>query len=152
MAHKHDYCPACGLCLKKTRSGKAHRLYFKVIELAYKNWPENHDFQPSGPEHLRAWLQVRVGYAGRVGNMLPANLSDAVKLADFLTMLAHEIRLHNFAFPTINNGTIEIVVPQSIAYSELDEKEFAPIRQAVFEEIEMQTGIPISDLKKNMHL
>jgi len=134
--------------LVRPRSPKHHRFFFKVIELAYHNWPETHAFQPDSTEHLRAWLLIRAGYRLIIGNMLSVNdWGNISKLADFLAMLTHEIRTHGFAFPVLRDGMIEIQMPKSIKWSELDQKEFAPIAEAVFDEIEIQTGMKIADFK-----
>lgn len=44
------------------RSYPQLKRFFKLVQVAYHHWPEGHSFQPSCPDHLRAWLIVRAGF------------------------------------------------------------------------------------------
>lgn len=51
-------CPHCGCeFTPEQRSVQQHRRFFKLMRVAFDHWPESYKaFQPSDPEHLRAWL------------------------------------------------------------------------------------------------
>lgn len=50
-------CPHCGCeFTPKARSAPQHRRFFKLVSVACHHWPEDHVFQPTNSEHLRAWL------------------------------------------------------------------------------------------------
>lgn len=150
MVKETEYCPACGFVLKKPRSPKAHRHFFAVIDAAHENWPEDHEFQPTSPEHLRAWLLVRTGYADTIGNLLDMRRPTMEKLEDFLEMCLVAMKNRGYVFPAERDGYLEAHFPKSIAYAELDQKEFAPIAEAVFAEIEKHIGLPIKEILRHV--
>mgnify|MGYP000028188545 CR=1 FL=1 len=47
----------------RERSDKAHGLYFKAVELAWKNLPEEYTGRFPTSEHLRKWALIKEGYA-----------------------------------------------------------------------------------------
>ena len=135
----------------KPRSGKAHRLYFAVLDAIceHDHWPEGHEpFQDRTPDNpitqvdadlLRAWLQTKAGYRECITFPLEA--------AEAAARLIHKIRAEDkFCFMDAREikGDIKLCVfiPDSIAYEELDEQSFAPIRTAVFDLIEQIVGVP----------
>lgn len=124
----------------RPRSNKAHRFYFKVIAVACHHWPENADPCPgkNDADMLRYWLQCKAGYHDRID--FPEGTTDA------LGMLIKKIRgegKYCFIQPRMIGGEAKICVftPQSIAYEEMDETEFRPVRDAVFEIIEEIVGL-----------
>lgn len=60
----------------RERSDKAHGLYFKAVELAWKNLPEEMSARFPTSEHLRKWCLVKEGYADE-HTMLCANEAQA---------------------------------------------------------------------------
>lgn len=63
MSARPHHCPECGCLLSKARSVQDHRRFFSLISHAYMQWREDHPFQPTSAEHLRAYLLVECGYA-----------------------------------------------------------------------------------------
>lgn len=137
-----DFCPHCGVALRKSRSPKAHRFFFAMIQKAFDNWPERHDFQPDNPEHLRAWLLVKAKYRTIVNEPLEANAITIDQMADFVSK-ALETSREKYTFVTIHNGAIVILAPRSIDWATLDEKEFQPVSNAVLGVIEAEAGIQV---------
>jgi hypothetical protein len=150
------YCPHCGVWLVKPRRPRAHRFFFAIIRAAYDNWPEAHpEFQPVDEDQLRAWLLCRTKHSARVGNLLnirgPVDAAWEAKLADFVAMAVIAVRQHGYALPvTDESGYIELIVPKSIAYEQLGEEEFAPIRDDVFALIEANTGMKLKELRSHV--
>ena len=137
----------------KPRSGKAHRLFFAAISEACNHWPEGRaPFEDRTLENpvtkadddlLRAWLQTKAGYRECITFPMEA--------AEGAARLIHKIRAEDrycFLDPRQIGDDIKLCVfiPDSIAYEELDEEAFSPIRKAVFELIEQIVGIPADKL------
>ena len=62
MSTRLHSCPECGCLLTRPRSTQDHRRFFGLIAKAAAQWPHAHPFQPSNPEHLRAYLLVESGH------------------------------------------------------------------------------------------
>ena len=137
----------------KPRSRKAHNLYFAAIAEACMQWPEQHaPFENRTLENpvtkadddlLRAWLQTKAGYCECITFPVEASESTA--------RLIHKIHADDkFCFLDARDikGEIKLCVfiPDSIAYEEMDEVAFSPVRKAVFEIIENIIGIPADKL------
>ncbi len=137
----------------KPRSGKGHRMYFAAISAACEHWPEGHQpFQDRDQDNpvtkadddlLRAWLQTKAGYRECITFPLEA--------AEAAARLIHKIRADDkfcFLDPREIESDIKLCVfiPDSIAYDEMDEEAFSPVRRAVFELIEQIVGIPADKL------
>lgn len=150
MAKQLRDCPHCGCELIKARSPRHHKFFFAAIDAAHENWPEDHEFQPTSSEHLRAWLLVRTGYADTIGNLLDMRRPTLEKLEDFLEMCLVAMKNRGYVFPAERDGYLEAHFPKSIAYAELDQKEFAPIAEAVFAEIEKHIGLPIKEILRHV--
>lgn len=152
MRSKEAYCPACGYVLRKPRSLKAHRLFFAVIEAAFDNWPHDHpEIEPKGREHLRAWLLCKAGYCHTIGERLNQDDGDVQRMVQFMEavnnrMIAEGVQ---YFFRDIYKQNIVAYVPRSIAWSELDERDFAQVREAVFHQIETHTHLKIEELQNH---
>lgn len=143
-------CPHCGCELVKPRSPKHHKMFFAFIDDACENWPLDHpDFQPMNSEQLRAWLLCQTVHSARIGNMLEVANPSLEKMIDFFGMAMHAVKVHGFGQPVVTEtGHLELVVPKSIAWAELDEKEFRPIAEEIYALIEDHTGLKIKEWKK----
>lgn len=151
MSRVLRFCPHCGCVLSKPRSPKAHRFFFAMMDAAYDNWPATHEFQPTDCEQLRAWLLCQTKHSVRIGNLLNVNFPDPDRQIDFLNMAVAAVRQHGYGLPiTDGHGYVELIIPKSIAYDKLDEKEFSPIRDDVFELIEKNTGMKIKELQRHV--
>lgn len=131
--------------LTNPRNPKVHRLYFSAIAAAAKHWPEGEEPEPGGDaDLLRAWLQVKAGYAIR-------RVFD-VEAMPVLIALISDIRASDkYAFvkqTKLISGEPAAVafIPLSISYAELDDAAFEPIKSSVFDIIESVLGCTITQL------
>lgn len=130
--------------ITRPRNGKVHRLYFAAIAAAAKHWPEGAEPEPEGDaDLLRAWLQCKAGYARR--RFFPVAAKDAV------IALIQDIRGDDkYAFvkevQVDGEPGLVVFIPMSIDYGTLDEKEFEPIKQPVFEIIESMMECSVKEL------
>ena len=143
-------CPECGAVLDRpARSSRHHRRLFGLITAAFHNWPENCEFQPESAEHLRAWLLVKAGH--RETREIPVTFLEEYPILTPLTRLTIEAVLREAGpFPVINPnasaGTLSITWSKSIAWSELDQRKFSPIAEAVEQTIEQELGVTAEQL------
>jgi hypothetical protein len=143
-------CPHCGCVLTKGRSGADHRRLFAVISAAFDQWPETHEFRPSDPEHLRAYLLVSVGHT-HVTSVPVQEIAGDPKLMALVrpaveaTVAAIAAR-GSYAFVRVYADGIEVLSPRSISWSSLDQKAFGPIRDAVESLIEASLGVTAEQL------
>lgn len=152
MSTRPSSCPKCGHELSRARSPQDHRRFFAVIQRAYENWNHAHEFQPTSSEHLRAFLLCRAGYHDVT--TVPVEFVEGEPQLLKLVSLAVEASVKaalasgDFAFTRIHGEGIAVFRPKSISWSTIDQKAFGPIREAVEEVIEAETGIKIEDMLK----
>lgn len=149
MSKRHRHCPHCGCELVKPRYPKYHRFFFAVMQAAFENWPETHPLKPRNSEVLRGMLMVEVGEYDAVGNGYRPGSDNVMKLLDFIDMAIHAGRLAGYAKLAVrDDGTAEARYPRSIAWDQMDQKEFGPIAEKIFELVEAETHLRIADLKR----
>jgi hypothetical protein len=155
MAHKVVVDDAAALVTKilaiaasgpKVRSPADHRRFFGVIRAAYLHWPENHEFQPEDPEHLRAWLLCRAGYKSVTDIPFEENWPDAMRRLATLAAEAALKAAKSHAFIRPFNGGLYVFTPKSLNWETLGQKEFALVRESVEEVIKCETGREASEL------
>ena len=144
-------CPKCGSALHKPRSTEDHRRFFGLIKAAFDHWPEAHEFHPDSPEHLRAWLLCKAEY--RDVTMIDLEFADADASLSKLAILAIEAAIkaagaYAFVRPNSTGRAAAVFRPKSISFDALDQKKFAPLREAVEHVIEVETGLKAEDLLK----
>lgn len=139
-------CPHCGKGGKR-RSIEQHRRYFAVIKHAFDNWPENHDFQPDNPEHLRKWLQVKAGY--RTVQAVDTSRTDpqAMKIIE-ATLRAAMKATGDYAWTVRRGSSLYVLASRSIAFDKISHSEFCTLNNLVQEVIEAETGIKVEDLMR----
>ncbi len=136
-------CPTCGAPARQ-RSDAAHKFVFKAIARAFENWPEGYDFQPRDPEHLRAYLLLRIGH--RHESELPIGAMKPEAAARLLVAFVRTIHAHGTA---VQKGSRVIAMwPRSMAYRELGRAEFQKVSQAICEEIKAIVGVDAETLVK----
>lgn len=145
MAMKH--CPDCGCELKpakgrKPRSVPQHRRYFALIRAAYYHWPEAHEFRPQSEEHLRKWLQAKVGHriveTVDTAGMSPEQASSAI---------ASQVRKAGpFAFHSAVGTRFYSVVSESIDFDTLPHLKACALFDDIAELIEAETGQRCDDM------
>lgn len=140
-----ENCPGCGLVLKENRSHRHHRFYFKAIDCALLQWPESHAFQPDNADHLRAWLQVRIGHHDMI---CQENDGDLLTMADFAGKVLDKARTSKSSgfIETGPDNTLIVKFPRSINWSQVTQAQFQPIAQKVFDLIEAEIGVPVEQL------
>jgi len=131
--------------IKKQRRPKAHRFFFVTIANYYHHWPTSHEFQPDNEEHLRAWATVKAGYRDILGERLHHYEGDIVRMSEFIEK-AIALSRKKYSFVTIHNGSIVVLSPKSIAYSELDQTQFQVVADKVFGVLESESGISVSQM------
>ena len=149
MTRHETSCPHCGGMLAKVRSAPHHRRFFALINAAFHQWREGHEFTPEDPEHLRAWLLCRAGY--RQSREVPVAYSDGNPALAKLTAIAVEAALkeagaYAFIRPHPDGGSIAVYRAKSIKWSELPQKDFAPLAEAVEQIIEAELGVDAETL------
>ena len=132
--------------LTKPRNPLVHRLYFAVIAAAALHWPEKTEPEPEGDEKLlRAWLQCKAGYSEK-RDYDPGAVDGAIWLIEHLRSDGKYAFIKQI--DTDEGGKFRVYVPQSIQYEELDENQFRPIKEAVFEIVEEVIGVAADQLLK----
>jgi len=135
-------CPKCGYALTKARSSQDHRRFFALLWAAFDNWPETHEFQPGDSEHLRAWLLCQIGYRETVRISVPSSDPEVMRLGLFAAEAAFRAFPSN-TFVRADGAGLVIERAKSINFATLDQKQFAPIREAIELFIEAETGIDV---------
>ena len=122
------------------RSGKDHCTFFRVIDLVFHNWPaEKAEFDPRDSEHLRAWLLAKAGHY-EAKDFEPHSEDPREAAWEFALFLGGFVGRRDFFVKGTANG-LRVFIPRSIAYGELDQKDFAEVRTKVAEIIEAITGV-----------
>lgn len=152
-------CPECGAVFAKPRSIRDHNRFFGILERAFDQWPEGHEFRPTSPAHLRAWVLCKAGYHTvemvdvdfesfaryhDMGNAGPA----LMKLIGAVAATTARVALGDgdYAFTRIHGEGIAVFKPKSIAFDKLSQSEFGPLRSAVEEIIEQAIGVSAEEL------
>lgn len=117
-----------------------------MIAEAFKQWPENAEFQPEDAEHLRAYLLVKAKHFDKLD--VRCRNADAISLK---TQLDAVIRAFCDGKPPLIHAYswgLRIFKPRSISYRTADRKVFNAVSEKVFEIIENVLGVRIEDLKR----
>lgn len=142
------HCPHCGVELTaekkagKPRSVPQHRRYFALIRAAYNHWPDSHAFRPMSEEHLRKWLQAKVGHriveTVDTTGMTPEQASAAI---------AMQVRKCGpYAFHSAVGARFYSVVSDSIDFDTLPHLKACALFDDIAEMIEAETGIRCDDM------
>lgn len=132
--------------ITKPRNPKVHRLYFKAIASAAKQWPEHAEplDLDGDADMLRAWLQCKANWCYRAGPFQPHELDEVIKL---MRLLSADDK-YGFVRPSDIDGEpgLIVFVSRSIEYQEADDPEFEPVKSKVFAIIEATLGCTIKQL------
>lgn len=151
-------CPTCGGPMR-TRSVKHHALVHVICRVAASMWPEHHRFQPQGVtksargEHLRGWLEVEADYV----NVVEYEASTSADVEHILGVLrgVRKMMLGSTGYIRIvhdeKSGVLRVITPDSIDYATLGRSpaKFTAITNKLFDIIELETGMKVSDMKKS---
>lgn len=140
-------CPSCGFDQghNHKRSNPDHARTFKMISLAYQNWPEDHDFQPQNAEHLRAWLICKAGPDWR--NAQCTFLPDGSREALF-AIIRDVLKDNLKKFPILYRDGIAVISPKSMSFAAMSQSEFGRLRDAITDVIEHEIGCKVEDLMR----
>jgi hypothetical protein len=145
-------CPHCGSDIGKPgkpRSVDQLRRYFKMIRVAFSNWPENNDFGPDNPEHLRKYLQVKAGYREVIE--IPIKRLDKRSIEMATAAAEAAMKLHtDYCWVIQHKGALLVVASKSIKFETLPHGDFCALNDHVAEIIEGEIGIKIDDLMKEV--
>ncbi len=139
-------CPHCGGILTKGRSLPDHRRFFALVHAAYHQWPESHEFQPRDVTHLRAWLTCKAGYRDTTQIELPDNSTADMRRLFTLSIESAIKASGGTAFVVPYRDCVVVITPRSIAWDQIDQKEFNKVRDAVSDLIEDIVGVRVDRL------
>ena len=143
------HCPHCGCEVEaKKRSAPDHRRLFAIIANAFKQWPEAHDFQPDNPEELRAWLIAKAGWSEKTPIAMPDDMTEQMQVLFRLSIEAGIKAAKGTAFVVPYRRGVGIVTPKSMAFAEMDQKDFAQLRDAITDIIEQTIDCKVEDLMR----
>lgn len=149
MSGHLDACPHCGCELEppksKGRSLPQHRRYMALCGAAYLMWREtNETFRPKSADHLRYYLEVQAGafVVTKTARILSADPDKVYALMRAFLEHSDDEKL----FIELDGNLLIEKKAKSVAFSEMSQKEFADLAQAVEEIIEAELGVSASEL------
>ena len=113
--------------LNKARSYQQHKFFFDVVAAAYFNWPEDHEFQPTDEEHLRAYILLRSGHLGIVER--DGTITEGMALE----MQAVMKKFGRYTQIRAGDGKYFIYYPLSISYRKLSHKNACAVFDKAFQ-------------------
>jgi hypothetical protein len=126
-----------------------HKRFFGIVNKAFENNRSNIAF--ADPEHLRAWLLCEAGHCATFD--VPANGASVMGIdgyADFMCRLMYQAAARGHAFADADEArrAITVKMPHSVSWARLDQRAFAPVRDACYELIETRIvpGVKVTDL------
>lgn len=127
------------------RSEKAHGLYFKCLELAWKNLPDEHRLRADGTdryptsEHLRKAALIKEGYADE-HSILCANEAQAQNTA----ILARA--LDGYAIIKVSGPVVTVWTAKSQSHHAMGHEAFSESMQKILEHVADMLGISSQQL------
>ena len=118
---------------------------------AFDNWPEQHAFQPSSAEHLRAWLLCKARWFTVETHELSDDPTMREKMVAFGEALIDGVNKQakestEFRFGRWHGSSYAVFSPRTIAWGPVGQKEFGPVREAVSEIIALEVGVTADKL------
>lgn len=136
-------------CRKQQRSRKEHNLFFAVLDVALRNWPERYPVQFDGDtEALRAWVLIEAGWTMPIDVDLTTFLSESggdttERIAVAIVAAIRSQSKGRFGMRMYRRETgVLIVLPRSISRAEMKTKAFREAATRVYEILSEITGIP----------
>lgn len=135
--------------LTKPRSQPQHNLFFAAIQVCYDNWPYGYnEFQPTSPEHLRAWAECKVGWSVHLD--FPLVDGDVQKTAELLEHLCNRLKGRDkFPFIRVGKESVRVYTSKTVNHDEVDQSDFGDVAHSVFVLLESIVGPPIETMLKN---
>lgn len=132
------------------RSVPQNRRYFALIRAAYNHWPQKTKdedekwFYPRSEEHLRHYLQAKVGYS-IIDTLDVAGMTAEHACAQ---IAAQVMKAGPFSFQDSEGTCFFSTTSQSIDFDTLPHLKACALFDAVAELIEAETGIRVDDMLK----
>ena len=123
----------------KARSDAAHGLYFKCVDLGWKNCPEDMAHRFPSSEHFRKWCLVQEGFFDE-HQMLCDNNSKARATAALCR------KLDQYAVIKVSGPIVTVWMAKSQSHEMMGQDEFIASMQRVLERIAGMLGITVSEL------
>jgi hypothetical protein len=134
--------------IKQGRKLRPHNFMMAIIDRAFEHWPSGHRFPAQNPDHLRAWLLVHARHFTIFGETVRKLTNPLIMVGFMQEAMSRTMAAGGYSFTVERHGSIAVYIPKSIAFAKIDECEIRPIREAVFEIIEIETGLKIDDLRR----
>ena len=122
-------------------------MFWAVIKLAYDNWPNNHEFEPLGRDHLYGWLLIEAGYIHEPPIEIESRNKDFVRDIIMAVFPAIKSKIHCIRFIPTAKG-VRVLVPKSLDYKTAGKRQFEDVRSKVYQIIEDVLGVPVETLKR----
>lgn len=139
-------CPHCGCDIDqikgRPRSLDQLRRFFSVLRVMFKNWPEQHEFQPESEEHLRKWVIAKAGH--RESTDIAVEFSDNAVSPETCAAIESAIKsagAYAFVRPHACGGLVRVYRPKSIAFSTLTQGAFNKLNDDVEAIYKNETGV-----------
>ena len=144
-------CRECG-APKRQRSDIDHGMFWAVVERAFRNWPEAHEFCPMDKYELYGWLLIRVDYCVS-GEIHDRDINAIRKSARVFMELCGESDhpIYYMDLKPTTNG-VRVKIPKSLSYKSAGKRRFEDVRSKVYEIIELTLGVKIEELKREAKL
>ena len=142
---QRETCPTCKQPWQH-RSDADHRMLHAIVSLAYTNWPETHEFEPMGRDHLYGWLLIKSGWheppidiESRKPEIITSTLA---AIGPIVAKRFHCIQV----LPTAKG--VRVLFPKSLDYKSAGKRQFEDIRSKIYEVIESVLGVSVDQLKR----
>jgi hypothetical protein len=117
-----------------------------IVTLAYQNWPEDHEFQPMGRDHLYGWLLIEAGH-----HELPVEIEsrNPVIVRNILAAVfpIMKSKIHCIRFQPTAKG-VRVLIPKSLDYKTAGKRQFEDVRGRIYEILETVLGVSVETLKR----
>lgn len=149
------HCPECGFVFDTKISGKPrslpqHKRLFGLLNVAFSNWPEGHEFQPANKEHLRKWLIAKAGHYDTRTFELPETGNPLLMAAmmEFAENLLEVDEDGGHRFGRWHGSTLTVFIPKSMAFEKLPHREACKLFDEIDAIVHEVIGVPADKLLK----
>lgn len=131
---RSNLCPHCRkLITDDSRSRRHDGAFFAFLKACFDSWPAGAEFKPVSADHLRQWALVRCGFVAPSMTWAFSSSRERNVIMPFASAyIAHKLRQGRFIWGRENDGKLELVEAESIAWESIGERKFLAISEAVF--------------------
>jgi hypothetical protein len=116
-----------------------------IVSLAYANWPDGHEFEPMGRDHLYGWLLIQAGHCTAID--IESRKPEVITATIAAIFPAIKRRVHCIEVQPTAKG-VRILISDSLSYKEAGKRKFEDVRSKVYEVIESVLGVTVETLKR----